>query len=224
MAYLLHIDTATDKGLYFLAKDGEIVAQKDSGSDRDHAATLAGLVASLLHEAGISFQDIEGIAVNGGPGSYTGLRIGLAAAKGYCFALQIPLLLENRLLLLLHTAGAQEPDKNWLAILPARTGEYFAAALDETGALVLTPQHITATSLEKWLSAQSGPFAGIGAVLADLQVSAVHPPAYDPGIWAKNAYRQFTTGAFSNLATAEPYYLKAAFTTQPRKSQPSKGM
>ena len=65
MAYLLHLDTATDRGLYFIAQDGHILAQKDSGDNRDHAATLPGIVADLLRETNLSFTDLSAFAFGG---------------------------------------------------------------------------------------------------------------------------------------------------------------
>lgn len=222
MAYLLHIDTATDQGLYFLAKDGHIISRQNSGDNRDHAATLPFLAAQVLTDAGLSFADLSAIVVNGGPGSYTGLRIGLAAAKGYCFARSLPLLLENRLLLLLETLRAQQPGQHLLAILPARSGEYFAAAMRPDGDLLLPPQHLHTPQLSEYIYTTSHAPAVIGTVqedLAGLLPAEPAAPVYDPDVWAALSFEQYTRQAFSNLATAEPYYLKAAFTTQPRKSK-----
>lgn len=226
MAYILHIDTATDTGLYLLSRDGQVVLQKDSGSNRDHAATLSELTAALLQEAQLTFQDIAAFAVNGGPGSYTGLRIGLAAAKGYCFALQKPLLLENRLSLLLHTRQLNNKYNNTIAVLPARAGEYFAAAMDASGKYLLEPQHLMTEELKNWLQEQAGTFSAIGAVQADLMnlFPDITPPCYIASVWATLAGQQFKAGHFTDVAAAEPYYLKAAFTTQRRKPLPGKGL
>lgn len=221
MAYLLHIDTATDCGRYFVAHDGILISQTDSGANRDHAATLPGLVAGVLQAAGIGFSEIDAVAVNGGPGSYTGLRIGVGAAKGYCFALQKPLLLASRLLLLCQTVQEQT-GKAAFALLPARTGEYFAAALSPDGATLLPPGHFFTQDLINWLSAQKLQFSCIGTPQQDLAGSLPQAkwkePVYVASVWAYMAFEDFKYHNFADLAHAEPYYLKAAFTTQPRKA------
>lgn len=221
MSYILHLDTATDRGLYFIARDGDILLQKDSGDNRDHAATLSGIVADLLRETQLSFTHMDAFAVNGGPGSYTGLRISLAAAKGYCFALQKPLLLENRLLLLLYTLQAAMPDKNLLALLPARAGEYFAAAAGRNKEIILEPQHLFTEELSEIIAGLQPDLAAIGATADDLsgRTGTLLPPVYSPEVWAKIAFKAYKRKEFTDLAAAQPFYLKEAFTTQPRKTQ-----
>jgi tRNA threonylcarbamoyladenosine biosynthesis protein TsaB len=108
-----------------LAVDGKPVSSVSTEVERDHAGKVNNLVAAILEEANCTLNDVHAIAVCNGPGSYTGLRIGLATAKGYCYALNKPLILHSRLHLMLrelaqHTGNNVE---NMLAILPARSGE-----------------------------------------------------------------------------------------------------
>src|ERR1035437_1453422 len=100
MQYLLHIDTSTDTGVVALNCDGVILAYKVNEEARNHASTINIMIEKLLAGVKISLSDLDGIVVCAGPGSYTGLRIGLATAKGLCYALNVPLILDNKLTLL----------------------------------------------------------------------------------------------------------------------------
>src|SRR6476661_7599128 len=127
MAYILHIDTSSNTGIAMLAKDGVPVSTRLHDNSREHAAVINGMVAEVLTEAGVVLNDIAAVAVCNGPGSYTGLRIGLATAKGYCYAAGKPLLLNNRLQLMIEEAKAQSAGAGtYVALIPARNGEYYA--------------------------------------------------------------------------------------------------
>ena len=92
MALILSIETGTDICSVALANDGELMALRESDEGRDHAMTVALCVDELLRETGVQPADLDAIAVGKGPGSYTGLRIGVSFAKGMCYALNIPLI------------------------------------------------------------------------------------------------------------------------------------
>ena len=92
MALILSIETGTDICSVALANDGELMALRESDEGRDHAKKVALFVDELLRETGVQPADLDAIAVGKGPGSYTGLRIGVSFAKGLCYALGIPLL------------------------------------------------------------------------------------------------------------------------------------
>ena len=93
MSYILNIETATKNCSVALAKEGKTILFKEIAEEGySHAERLHVFIDEIIKEAGITFQDIAAIAVSQGPGSYTGLRIGVSAAKGLCFALDIPLI------------------------------------------------------------------------------------------------------------------------------------
>ena len=93
MSYILNIETATKNCSVALAKDGMTVLCKEIADEGySHAERLHVFIEEIIKEAGITFKDLAAIAVSQGPGSYTGLRIGVSAAKGLCFALNIPLI------------------------------------------------------------------------------------------------------------------------------------
>lgn len=93
MPYILNIETATKNCSVALAKEGKTILCKEIAEEGySHAEKLHVFIEEIIKEAGISLQDLAAIAVSQGPGSYTGLRIGVSAAKGLCFALDIPLI------------------------------------------------------------------------------------------------------------------------------------
>lgn len=216
---ILHIDTSGSAGLVMLAIDGVPVSHKLSGNERDHAGKVNELVSEVLESAACSLAELDAIAVCNGPGSYTGLRIGLATAKGYCYVLDKPLILHNRLhLMLLETEANGDGDKNRLAILPARKGEYYVAL---SGILHMTPRHIMADELAAAVAESKEKFIIIGQKgaedLAFIQ-EARYIPHYslDLNVWANASYSAFDVGTFTDLAYAEPEYLKSAYITASR--------
>ena len=92
MALILAIETGTDICSVALVRDGELVALRESDEERNHAKKIAVFVDELLRESGVAADELDAVAVSKGPGSYTGLRIGVSFAKGLCYGLHIPLI------------------------------------------------------------------------------------------------------------------------------------
>src|SRR5439155_21327749 len=93
MAYILNIETATKNCSVSIAKDGETVVFREiADQGYSHAEKLHVFIEEIIKEAEIVFKDLSAIGISQGPGSYTGLRIGVSSAKGLCFALNIPLI------------------------------------------------------------------------------------------------------------------------------------
>ena len=129
MAFILNLETATKNCSVCLANDGIVVALKEfAGEGYTHAEKLHIFIEEALQEAGIAFKDLAAIAVSMGPGSYTGLRIGVSSAKGLCYALNIPLIAIDTMELL-----AREIKVESGVILPmidARRMEVYTALFD----------------------------------------------------------------------------------------------
>lgn len=126
MSYILNIETATKNCSVALAKDGKTILCKGIAEEGySHAERLHVFIEEIIKEAGITYQDISAIAVSQGPGSYTGLRIGVSAAKGLCYALGIPLIAVDTLQVL----ASQAKVSNGLIIpmLDARRMEVYSA-------------------------------------------------------------------------------------------------
>src|SRR5437588_10155368 len=92
MPLILNIDTATENAIVSIADGSNILADRISSNQKDHAVFLQPAVKELLQQTSIQISSLDAVAVSAGPGSYTGLRVGMASAKGLCYALNIPLI------------------------------------------------------------------------------------------------------------------------------------
>lgn len=129
MALVLNIETATTNCSVSLSKDGEtLILKEDKDSGYSHAEKLHVYINELFKEANINPKDIDAVAVSKGPGSYTGLRIGVSAAKGLCFALDKPLLAVSTLEILAHQVKISQG--YIVPMLDARRLEVYAAVFD----------------------------------------------------------------------------------------------
>src|ERR1700743_3297673 len=97
MCVILNIDTSMGTAGVCLSREGEVVALAESQDQKNHSSWLHPTIDRLLAETGLRVGDLHAVAVTAGPGSYTGLRVGMAAAKGFCYALDIPLIAEDTL-------------------------------------------------------------------------------------------------------------------------------
>src|SRR4030095_16549005 len=104
MALILNIDTAVDIASICLAKDGEILSTSKNESQKDHASWLHIAIKEIFERTDFELRSVHAISRTGGPGSYTGLRIGMATAKGICYALNEPLISLNPLLVMANAA------------------------------------------------------------------------------------------------------------------------
>jgi len=221
MDYLLHIDTSADKCVVALGCDGILLHSQTSNETRNHASEINISIQKLLAEAGIALADLTAVVVCAGPGSYTGLRIGLSAAKGICYALDKPLVLDNKLqILLMQSIMAHEGSfDEYLAILKAREGEYFVAIKDGNGADLLEPRHILAEELEGLLpNADSKKFIISRDISVDT-LPGMFKNSYilseveiDIKRWCEIAYGEYKCNKTVNLSTSEPFYLKQVYT------------
>lgn len=219
---LLLLDTSGPAGVVALAVDGRLVSKRHSSQARDHAAVVNAAIAEVLEEGHLRMADVTGICVMAGPGSYTGLRIGLATAKGLCYTLEVPLYLQNNLEVL--AAGARAVASlhdACFVILPARSGEYFLAAYDLAGVASLAPRHAMkaeAIALCARLPARTmicGDSSAAGEVCSTRQFS-VFAETGTLDAWISVAVTQVLNGESTPIAEATPFYLKTAFTTTPR--------
>jgi len=225
MAYILHIDTSAETGVVALAKDGQVLSATEQTNARNHAATINNDIDQLLQAHNIGLGDISAFCVNGGPGSYTGLRIGLATAKGYCYALDKPLMMHNRLLLLC-LPGVQDISNSadtYVAVLQAREGEYFAAAYDKELNVIQEPQHVDLANIGQFTGQLQGSISVAGYVdetitnslqNADAKMSPGKIP--DIAAWAKYSFEEYNCNRIVSLANTEPFYLKQVYTHKPK--------
>jgi len=215
---ILNIETATRNCSVAIAKDGEMLALREIATENySHAEKLHIFIADVFREAGFSFNDLSAVAVSKGPGSYTGLRIGVSAAKGFCFALGIPLISVDTLEVLARQAGNLQSSDHECVIVPmidARRMEVYSAVFNRDLEPVrgVSAEIITGDS-----------FSGIGGeihIIGDCQpkIQPVLKRAnfiYHPDVLYPSAkemvglsFAKFNSQSFEDLAYFEPFYLK----------------
>ncbi|MCC8035693.1 MAG: tRNA (adenosine(37)-N6)-threonylcarbamoyltransferase complex dimerization subunit type 1 TsaB [Rikenellaceae bacterium] len=228
MAYILGIETGTDVCSVSLSRDGETAAVKESGGGNDHARTLAVLIDGILKENGIGPEKLGAVAVSGGPGSYTGLRIGVSTAKGLCYGAGIPLISVGSLYSLAAVAIEQQgPFTAGTILCPmidARRMEVYARLYDhdlrplsQTGAHIISSDSFAEniSEYEKFLIFGSGA-AKCREVLANPKVEYLDVRPSASGLVAA-AWEKYRAGEFEDAAYFEPFYLKDFVVTASRK-------
>lgn len=223
MALILSIETGTDICSVALANDGELMALRESDEGRDHAKKVALFVDELLRETGVQPSDLDAIAVGKGPGSYTGLRIGVSFAKGMCYALDIPLIAIGSLDALTEVAREDYDagildieEEEWAKaklcpLVDARRMEVYAEVFDNEGKALtdVAAEVVTEDSFKEWRKDKFVIF-GNGAkkcteLLSDAVFVDIAPSAR--GI-VRLAEESFKAQKFEDLAYFEPFYLK----------------
>lgn len=143
MAVLLHIDTATPVAGVCLSRGEAILGWEEHADQKSHASFLHAAIKRLLDHNQLTAGELDGVAVTIGPGSYTGLRVSLAAAKGICFALSKPLIAINTLEFIAFSAAQSAPDFSpdmlIVPMIDARRMEVYTAVYDSAMETVLTP-------------------------------------------------------------------------------------
>ena len=231
MALILNLETATKICSVSLAESGKIIAiEEEQHGEYIHAEKLTVFVSSVMKKANLSLNQIDAIAVSMGPGSYTGLRIGVSAAKGFCYALDIPLIAVSTLKQMASSAARDLKNKvpqNTLfcPMIDARRMEVYCAVYNTRLEAVeeIQAKIIDENSFNDILSAHPVYFFGDGAEKCKDKLGA-HPNAffvdsYYPSAagMAPLAEESFDSACFENVAYFEPYYLKDFVTTIPKK-------
>jgi tRNA threonylcarbamoyladenosine biosynthesis protein TsaB len=223
LAYILNIETATKNCSVSVAKDGEIVAFKELNEGGfSHAEKLHQFISDVINETNITFSNLKAIAVSKGPGSYTGLRIGVSAAKGLCFALDIPLISVNTLQSLAESVIISEGYK--IPMLDARRMEVYSAVYDQQNNLKedVTATIISENSFLNFLEKNTVYFFGDGAdkckeILTHknaIFIDNKFPSAKEMG---KLSYLKYKKSDIENVAYFEPFYLKDFMVTTSKK-------
>ena len=222
MNLILNIDTASENAHVSLAKDGQILHTLSSESQKEHAAFLQTAIQDLTKTTGIHLKEIDAVAVTVGPGSYTGLRVGMASAKGLCYALKIPFITISSLEVLTVSALQlyTEPHETILfcPMIDARRKEVFTAIYEHDFNLYLHPcaMILDEFSFEKELLNNKIIFFGSGSE----KWKNICPHNYRdtnalfksvsilPESLSKSSNNLFLKKKFTDLAYSEPFYLK----------------
>lgn len=225
MPIILHIDTATENASICLSRDLQILGLQESREQKNHASFVQPAIQELLQETGISLPDLDAISVSAGPGSYTGLRVGLASAKGICFALGKPLICLGTLQIIAAAMREEwlvsEKDKDAAPLLcpmiDARRMEVFTAiytlSLDEIQAphaLILDDQSFQ-TELAENILFFGGSGAGKLLTLPQHSHTRFLSGQHHAGQMVNLAVKAYQSAHFADLAYAEPVYVKEFF-------------
>ena len=213
MSLILNLETATKNCSVALAKDGKTIACKEIAAQNfSHAEKLHVFIEEILSENNIQFSDLNAIAVSQGPGSYTGLRIGVSSAKGLCYALNIPLIALDTLQLLAKQITVE--NGIILPMIDARRMEVFSAFYDKNHIQIRTTQaeiidessyqeisgtiHLVGDGIEKFKN-----------TLTDekfiFHSDVVFPSAKE---MSELSFDKFKKNDFVDVAYFEPFYLK----------------
>jgi tRNA threonylcarbamoyladenosine biosynthesis protein TsaB len=213
MSIILNIETATKNCSVALAKEGKTIACKEIAEQNfSHAEKLHVFIEELLLENQLKFSDLVAVAVSHGPGSYTGLRIGVSSAKGFCYALNIPLIAIDTLQLLANQVRID--DGIIISMIDARRMEVFSAFYDKNQQQIRTTlaEIIDETSYQE--ISEKIHLVGDGAakfkeVLTDekfvFHSDVVFPSANE---MSKLSFDKYQKQDFVDVAYFEPYYLK----------------
>jgi tRNA threonylcarbamoyladenosine biosynthesis protein TsaB len=231
MPTLLHIETATNVCSVAISRNGQMLSLRESSDKNAHSAVLTTFIEESFNSAGIKTSEIDAIAVSEGPGSYTGLRIGVATAKGLCYALNKPLIaiptlksMASGMLTMENVTRHASRVTLLCPMIDARRMEVFSSVFN-SGMVEIREtlaEIIDETSFSDILKENTIFFAGDGAAkcrpfleenenayfVDDFRVSASYMISL--------AEQKFLSGDFENLAYFEPFYLKDFVTGKPR--------
>jgi tRNA threonylcarbamoyladenosine biosynthesis protein TsaB len=228
MAYILSIETATQTCSVALHREEKLLAVQDFHLDKSHSSILHPLVRDMLAYCESGRADLDAVAVSMGPGSYTGLRIGVSAAKGLCYALDVPLIAVNTLeamaLSVRHYLGAG----SWLCpMLDARRMEVYCLLQDESGRQVIEtrPLILDRQSFTDYLQDHRICFFGNGSDKARPLLEQHSHATFVENVscsarWVGELARlRYQEGFFEDLAYFVPFYLKEFQGTKPKKKR-----
>lgn len=211
--YILHLETATKVCSVALSKNGKLIGLKEIEEEGySHGENLNCFIEDIIRETEISLSQLSAISLASGPGSYTGLRIGAATAKGLCYALEVPLIAIDALKSLAEIAREIYPNKVLCPLIDARRMEVYNSVYDENNLLI---KDISADIIDENSYTQFEPFVffGDGAeklvevwnnknCVADLSIKSSAKGQ------VKLAFEKFIDQAFEDVAYWEPFYLK----------------
>src|SRR5450755_1397709 len=164
---ILLIDTSQEIGTVAIESDGKVLFSEENKIAKEHAAWLHSATGRILNEAKMTLRELEAIAVVAGPGSYTGLRVGMAAAKGFCYALKIPLITRNTLEIMGVSMAAVAVEQQALIcpMIDARREEVYTALYHPDGEEIQAPRALILdkNSFEEELQTNRIIFFGSGA-------------------------------------------------------------
>lgn len=222
MSLILNIETATTNCSVSLSKAGKtIVLNEDNSKNYSHAESLHVFIDAVLKEANSTSKDLDAIAISKGPGSYTGLRIGVSAAKGLCFALDKPLISVPTLQSLAHQVVCT--DGVIVAMLDARRLEVYAAIFNSNYNEIRATeaQVLDENAFAEQLNQGKVYFVGNGVEKTKALIKHPNAVFIEDKLPSANdmsllAYHKYKISDFEDVAYFEPYYLKDFVALHPK--------
>lgn len=225
MNYILNIHTTAEKAIVNISKEDHVLSSCINTEQKEHAAFLHGAIKKLLDENNIAVSELKAIGVTGGPGSYTGIRVGLATAKGLCFALKIPMMMYNSLELMAFSAIENYEDKNnealFCPMIDARRMEVFTAVYDSRSKEIKPPTALIVdenslqdlpgniplfyfgNGAEKFKKIRGNVSPYLHYILSEISSESL----------SRFGFNKFKKNDFQNVINAKPLYVKEFYTT-----------
>ena len=213
--YILNIETSTKACSVALHKNGElIVSREDVTTNFSHSEKLLKFISKLFSDAKLSLSDLDAIAVSMGPGSYTGLRIGVSTAKGLCYGLDIPLISISTLKAMSFGMALEIKADLYCPMIDAKRMEVYSAFFDinNTEVRKIQADIIDENSYKKELEKKVVFFGDGSEKIKEkikhenaMFISNIHPSAKNMGLLS---YQKFNKSLYEDLAYFEPFYLK----------------
>ena len=207
MTKLLYIDTTSSPSVLLLMNELEILSCKKNVDQTKHGQVVHTQIQEMLLETDTSWNELGAICVLNGPGSYTGLRISLATAKGFCYVKDLPLILLNKLDLIGSIAVNTVSNETICSVIKAREAEYFAAFYASSLERIIDPQLFTEVELIKQITLRNAQVCSINeldyAVFNSHKVLEVREE--DILSLCFSSYKQ---QLFADIFLSEPFYLK----------------
>lgn len=222
MKKILLIHTVLQNAFVAISENDKIITLTENDNQKEHGAFLHEAIQSVLKVNTMNPSGIDAIAVTNGPGSYTGIRVGLSAAKGLAYSLKKPVLVCSTLKILAGTGVRLLRERaSYITMIHARKEEYFAGFYDET-LKELFPEGLF--DLKKGLPEVSGKKYFFGPdidkdILKDKGFQWVDVKQLNPEAMAAIAFDKFNTNSFVSAESVVPNYLKETYTTQPHKKE-----
>jgi tRNA threonylcarbamoyladenosine biosynthesis protein TsaB len=218
MCYILNIETSTKNCSVSLAKNGLAISSREiADTGFSHAEKLHVFIEEVINECDIKISDLSAVAISMGPGSYTGLRIGVAAAKGICYAAELPLIAVDTMEVLARQIKVSEG--LIMPMIDARRMEVYMATFDKAYNKITPTQAVIVTEelgngiTEKITLLGDGAFKCkdvLDESKFEIRINANYPSALQMG---NLSYDKFLKKDFEDLAYFEPFYLKEFFST-----------
>ncbi|MFT3910085.1 MAG: tRNA (adenosine(37)-N6)-threonylcarbamoyltransferase complex dimerization subunit type 1 TsaB [Ferruginibacter sp.] len=218
MSLILNIDASVETATVSLAENGNVLFTIKNQDQKDHAAFLHNAINDIIKKSSYKLKQLSAIAVINGPGSYTGLRVAMASAKGLCYALNKPFITLDSLSVMANAViGLQETESDNLLYCPlidARRMEVYTALFNGQLEALIKPMSLilNENSFKDILEANKVCFFGNGsakfqAVLSNINASFVNLPDLANSI-SRLSFEHYSAKKFTDLVDSEPLYVK----------------